>query len=62
MEEKVFTVREFAKVMKISEGMAYKYVREGRVRSVRFGDRYLIPARVVDEILAGDKQVNCQAA
>lgn len=52
-ESKVYTVREFAKAMKISEGMAYKMVREGRVKVVRFGDRPLIPSRVVDEILAG---------
>jgi excisionase family DNA binding protein len=58
MEDKVYTVREFAKVMKISESYAYLLVRKGKVRSVKFGDRYLVPARVIDQILAGDNQLN----
>jgi excisionase family DNA binding protein len=54
-EPKVYTVREFAKVMKISAGMAYKMAREGKIRTVRFGDRYLIPAKVVSQLLSVDQ-------
>jgi excisionase family DNA binding protein len=50
-EPKVYTVREFAKTMKISQSMAYLMVRTGRVKTVKFGDRVLIPAKVVSEIL-----------
>jgi excisionase family DNA binding protein len=53
MEPRVLTVREFASVMKISDGLAYRMCREGKIRTVRFGDRYLIPIKVVDEILDG---------
>lgn len=52
-EPKVYNIREFAKVLKISESKARLMVRNGEVRSVRFGDRILIPAKVVDELLAG---------
>jgi excisionase family DNA binding protein len=52
MDEKVYTVREFAKVMKLSESMAYRMCREGKVKTVKFGDRYLIPVKVVDDILS----------
>lgn len=53
MEERVLTVKEFARVMKISDSLAYKMCREGKVKTVRLGDRYLIPVKVLDEILAG---------
>jgi excisionase family DNA binding protein len=52
-DQKVYTVRQFARAMQISEGMAYKMVREGKVKVVKFGDRALIPSKVVDEILEG---------
>lgn len=51
-EKKVYSVREFAKMMTLSEGYAYRLVREGKVKSVKFGDRCLIPVKVVDDILA----------
>ncbi len=51
-EAKVYTIKEFSKVMKISESMAYKQIREGRVKVITFGDRRLIPVWVVDELLA----------
>jgi excisionase family DNA binding protein len=54
-DPKVYTVREFAKVMKISAGMAYKMARQGKLRTVRFGDRYLIPAKVISELLSNDQ-------
>lgn len=61
MEDRVYTVREFAKLMKISESTAYKFVKGGQVRSVSFGDRRLIPASVVSQLLSGESQVNkCQ--
>jgi excisionase family DNA binding protein len=50
-EPKVYTVAEFAQVMKISQSMAYLMVRSGKVKNVKFGDRVLIPAKVVEEIL-----------
>lgn len=61
-EPKVYSVREFAKVMKISQSMAYFLVRTGKLRTVKIGDRVLIPASVVDQILTGQIQINCQAA
>ena len=57
METKVWTVLEFAKILKISDAMAYRLVRDRRVPSVRVGDRYLISAKVVDSILAGEMEI-----
>jgi excisionase family DNA binding protein len=57
-EPKVYTVREFAKIMKISQSYAYLLVRGGKVRTVKIGDRYLVPASVVSEILNGTCQIS----
>ncbi len=46
-----YTVAEFAKKLKISEGMARKMIRNGQVRVVHIGDRIIIPAKVIDDIL-----------
>ncbi len=58
-ETKVYTVREFARAMKISESYAYLLVRAGKIRTVKFGDRYLIPATVVEQILSGETKLDC---
>jgi excisionase family DNA binding protein len=52
MADQVYTVREFANLLKISESYAYLLVRGGKIRSVKLGDRYLIPAKVIDELLS----------
>jgi excisionase family DNA binding protein len=56
-EAKVYTVKQFSELMHISVGYAYRMCREGKIKTVKFGDRYLIPSKVVDEILAG---ASCQ--
>ncbi len=57
MENRVWTVREFGELMKISEAYAYRLVREGRVASIRIGDRYLISSKTVDAIISGEIQI-----
>ena len=52
VETRVYTVKEFSEICKISESMVRKLIREGRVKVVSFGDRKLIPAWVVDDLLS----------
>ena len=52
-EKKVLTVEELAKELRISKSLAYRQVREGRIYSIKCGDRYLIPRRSLEELLSG---------
>jgi excisionase family DNA binding protein len=52
-DSKVMTVEELAKALRISINLAYRQVREGKVYSIKCGDRYLIPKKALDELLAG---------
>jgi excisionase family DNA binding protein len=61
-EARVYTVREFGKLMKISEAMAYRLVREGRVPSIRIGDRYLLSSKTINSILSGELQIKTGTA
>jgi len=55
-ERKVLTVEELAKELRISRNLAYRQVREGRIYSIKCGDRYLIPVRSLDELLSGKQR------
>ena len=52
-ERKVLTVAELAKELRISTSLAYRQVREGKIYSIRWGDRYLIPAQSLEDLLSG---------
>jgi len=55
-EKKVLTVKELAQELGISANLAYRQVREGKIYSIKCGDRYLIPKRAFEELLSGVKQ------
>ena len=55
-EKKVLTVEELAKELRISKSLAYRLVREGKIYSIRCGDRYLVPVRSLDELLSGPQR------
>jgi len=55
-EKKVLTVEELAKELRISKNLAYRQVREGKIYSIKCGDRYLIPVRSLDELLSGKQR------
>jgi len=57
-EKKVLTVEELAKELRISKNLAYRQVREGKIYSIKCGDRYLIPVRSLDELLSGKQRTN----
>jgi len=52
-EKKVLTVKEMAEELGISLTLAYKQVREGKIFSIKCGDRYLIPKKVFEQLLSG---------
>jgi excisionase family DNA binding protein len=56
VEKNVLTVEELAKELRISKNLAYRQVREGRIYSIRCGDRYLIPRRPLEELLSGQQR------
>ncbi|MDD5702924.1 MAG: helix-turn-helix domain-containing protein [Dehalococcoidales bacterium] len=51
MEAKVYTILEFSKAMKVSQSKVYLMARTGEIKSIKLGDRVLIPAWVVDELV-----------
>lgn len=55
-DKKVLTVEELAKELRISISLAYRQVREGKIYSIKCGDRYLIPIKAFEELLSGKKQ------
>jgi len=54
-ERKVLTVAELAKELRISVNLAYRQVREGKIYSIKCGDRYLIPTRSLEQLLSGQQ-------
>lgn len=56
-EKKVLTVEELAKELRISRNLAYRQVREGKIYSVKCGDRYLVPVRSLEELLSGTQRL-----
>ena len=53
--KKVLTVKELAAELGISINLAYRQVREGKIYSIKCGDRYLIPKKAFEELLSGSK-------
>lgn len=53
VQRRAVTVREFARMVGVSNSQAYKAVNEGWVRSVKLGRRFVIPLPAVDEFLNG---------
>ncbi|MBA7647117.1 hypothetical protein ES703_54887 [subsurface metagenome] len=45
------TVNEAAKMLGISRGLAYEMVKTGKIPSVHFGKRILVPRRALEKLL-----------
>ncbi len=52
-DKKVLTVKELAAELGISINLAYRQVREGKIYSIKCGDRYLIPKKAFEQLLSG---------
>ena len=46
-----FTVTEAARALGISRGLAYEMVKTGKIPSVRFGKRVLVPRRTLERLV-----------
>ncbi len=59
-ERRTYTVRECARILGVSDGVAYSAVREGRIPAVRVGARrWVIPRdRFERELLGGEVAEN----
>ena len=55
-DKKVLTVKELAQELGISISLAYRQVREGKIYSIKCGDRYLIPKKAFEDLLSGGQQ------
>lgn len=51
MSEKVLTVSELARFLKVSRASAYSLVREGRIESIRVGRSIRIPAQSLSKFM-----------
>jgi len=56
------TVNEAAKMLGISRGLAYEMVKMGKIPSVHFGKRVLIPRSALDKLLENPKPLNLTSA
>ncbi len=54
-DKKVLTVKELALELGISINLAYRQVREGKIYSIKCGDRYLIPKKAFEQLLSGNQ-------
>jgi len=52
------TVSEAAAALGISRGLAYEMVRTGRIPSIRFGKRVLVPQRALEKLLEEPQPLN----
>ena len=48
------TVAEFCEQVRISQSMAFKLMREKKLKSIKVGRRTVIPATEIDRLLAGE--------
>jgi excisionase family DNA binding protein len=48
------SLSEFCKHVRISQSLAFKLIRDGKLRSVKVGRRTIIPSSEVNRLLAGE--------
>jgi excisionase family DNA binding protein len=48
----VYSVGSFAQALGVGEMSVYRAIHAGRLPAIKFGGRYVVPARVLDELIA----------
>ncbi|MBA7610190.1 hypothetical protein ES703_17396 [subsurface metagenome] len=56
------TVNEVAKLLSISRGLTYEMVKIGKIPSVHFGRRVLVPRRALEKLLEEAQPSNLTSA
>ena len=54
------TVNEAARLLGISRGLAYEMVRTGKIPSIRFGKRVLVPRQALERLLKRNGRDDCK--
>jgi excisionase family DNA binding protein len=64
MEEKrlTVTVEEAGRMLGISRGLAYQMAREGRIPTIRFGKRLVVPKWAIERLLQEPQPLNSTPA
>ena len=59
MEEKKLTItgEEAGRILGISRGLAYQMAREGRIPTIRFGKRLVVPKQAIEHLLQGPQSL-----
>jgi excisionase family DNA binding protein len=60
MEEKrlTITVEQAGRILGISRGLAYQMAREGRIPTIRFGKRLVVPKWAIERLLQEPQPLN----
>jgi excisionase family DNA binding protein len=58
---KPLSVKETSNLLGVSIPMVYKLVKSKQIRSFRLGDRWIIPADAIDELLSVGKEETTNA-
>ena len=61
-ENLVMTVEEAAATLKISRGLAYASVKNGRIPTIRIGRRLLVSRRALERLLEDPQPLNLTQA
>jgi len=52
LERKFYTVREVAKILRFSPSTVYKFIKNGKIKAMRFGTgRFRIPKKELNRLL-----------
>lgn len=54
VERRTYSVEESAALLGIGRGAAYEAARKGEIPVIRVGRRFLVPAKALDRMLAGE--------
>lgn len=53
LEKLVYEAKEIEPILRLSKNAVNALLRSGRLRSIRYGRKYLIPASAITEFLSG---------
>jgi len=52
ISDKYYTVKELCQLLKRDKSTIYKWIREGKLKAIKVGGKYLIPEEEVKKILS----------
>lgn len=55
MIEKLYTIKETAELLRISEQKLYKLMRDNEIKPIKIGDRTLFPEEIIQNFIDSKK-------